>query len=75
MSRALAVLVVVAAGLLALPERAAACDCAAVDPRQMLTQADAAFVGTLVAWHVERQGGRLFSSGDPPRSSSASRNP
>lgn len=65
MSRFLAALVAVTAGLLALPERAAACSCAVGDPRQMLREADAAFVGTLVARHVERQDGRLFSSGDP----------
>jgi len=65
MSRLLAALVVVTVGLLALPEPAAACSCAAGDPRQVLREADAAFVGTLVARHVERQDGRLFSSGDP----------
>ena len=45
-------------------EPAAACSCAAGDPRAMLAGADAAFIGTLVERRDERSG-PIFSSGDP----------
>jgi hypothetical protein len=64
----IAVFLFVVAGLVAFPEDAAACSCAGgVDPRVVLREADAAFVGTVIERRESHRDpdDAVWSSGDP----------
>jgi hypothetical protein len=61
-------LLFVVAGFVAFPEDAAACSCAGgVDPRVVLREADAAFVGTVIERRESHRDpdDAVWSSGDP----------
>jgi hypothetical protein len=53
------------AASVARPPVAWACSCAGEPPATWLDESDAAFVGTVLAWRVERPPGPVWSTGDP----------